>query len=130
MGNPTSTEQVATSPSGSSSLVGKWRTEAAAHKLRASNLEDDGHSIYSNGEAGKSSAKMQCADELEAALATQTGGAGQDVTDLYHELLYEVVNKYPGESRHETARRYIRERENRPAGVASSALPPVPETKA
>jgi len=30
----------------------------------------------------------------------------------YDELIYAVGNKYPGESRHETALRYIQEREN------------------
>ena len=31
----------------------------------------------------------------------------------YHELIYAVGNKYPGETRHETALRYIREAELR-----------------
>jgi hypothetical protein len=31
----------------------------------------------------------------------------------YHELLYAVGTKYPGESRHETALRYIRQAERR-----------------
>jgi len=39
----------------------------------------------------------------------------QRVTDLYHQLLYEVRNKIPDESRHETARRIIRGHENRTA---------------
>ena len=30
----------------------------------------------------------------------------------YHELIYEVATKFPNESRHDTALRYIREREN------------------
>jgi len=34
-------------------------------------------------------------------------GAGEK----YHELLYAVATKYPGETRHETALRYIQERE-------------------
>lgn len=48
---------------------------------------------------------------------------------LYHELLYEVASKYPGASRHETARRYIREREQRVSvpSVSSAALAPPPE---
>ena len=33
----------------------------------------------------------------------------KDYEKLYLELLYAVENKYPGESRHETALRYIRE---------------------
>jgi len=36
----------------------------------------------------------------------------QDARRLYHELLYAVATKHPGESRHETALRYIRERED------------------
>ena len=35
------------------------------------------------------------------------------IEELYSELIMEVSNKYPGESRHETALRYIREREER-----------------
>jgi hypothetical protein len=31
--------------------------------------------------------------------------------DLYHQLLYAVGRKYPGETRHETALRYIRQAE-------------------
>jgi hypothetical protein len=38
---------------------------------------------------------------------------------LYNELLYAVAGKYAGETRHETALRYIREREER-AGEAGS----------
>ncbi len=34
------------------------------------------------------------------------------IEELYYELIIEVLNKYPGESRHETALRYIREKEN------------------
>lgn len=34
----------------------------------------------------------------------------------YHELLYAVASKHEGETRHETARRYIQERENRIEG--------------
>jgi hypothetical protein len=37
----------------------------------------------------------------------------------YQELLYAVACKYPGESRHETALRYIRERESREVAPSS-----------
>lgn len=37
----------------------------------------------------------------------------RDVLELYHELLYAVARKFPGESRHETALRYIRDTEER-----------------
>lgn len=48
-----------------------------------------------------------------------------DVTALYHDLLYQVGNKYPGETRHETARRYIREREQG-SGLSAKAAPVEP----
>jgi hypothetical protein len=34
-----------------------------------------------------------------------------DIEKKYYELIYAVANKYPNESRHETALRYIKERE-------------------
>ena len=40
--------------------------------------------------------------------------------DLYYDLIFEVVCAYPGETRHETAKRYIHERENRPSSECSS----------
>jgi len=35
----------------------------------------------------------------------------KDEVKKYHELIMEVANKYPGETRHETALRYIRNAE-------------------
>lgn len=43
----------------------------------------------------------------------------RDVSELYHDLLYAVARKFPGESRHETALRYIRDTEER-VGEAGS----------
>ena len=40
------------------------------------------------------------------------------VAALYHELLYAVCSKFPGESRHQTALRYILEQENKPPEAA------------
>ena len=45
----------------------------------------------------------------------------------YHQLLYAVVCKWPGESRHETALRYIRQAEEQSDCAPSSALPHPPE---
>jgi hypothetical protein len=43
--------------------------------------------------------------------------------DLHQELIMEVCNKYPNESRHETARRIIRDRETRQDnGIAQAAI--------
>lgn len=46
----------------------------------------------------------------------------QAAQERYNDLIMEVQNKHPGESRHETAKRYIHERENKPAGTAQQAL--------
>ena len=37
----------------------------------------------------------------------------EELRTQYYQLIYEVGQKHEGESRHDTARRYIRERENR-----------------
>jgi hypothetical protein len=47
----------------------------------------------------------------------------KDYQALYFELIYEVAIKHPGESRHETARRYIREREQPRNSQATAARP-------
>ena len=50
-----------------------------------------------------------------------------EIRDKYYELLYAVATKWPGENRHETALRYIIEREERyaePARVAFRASEP------
>jgi hypothetical protein len=39
---------------------------------------------------------------------------------LYHELLMAVESKWPGESRHQTALRYIKQSEHRIFGIATS----------
>jgi hypothetical protein len=70
-----------------------------------------------------------------AKLAEPVGGASpapgwqDDYKALYHELLYEVVKKHPGESRHQTAKRYIREHETPSDHQAKAAgVSPPPET--
>ena len=42
--------------------------------------------------------------------------------EKYNELLYGVENKFPEETRHETALRYILERERQPSQAAAQAL--------
>jgi hypothetical protein len=58
---------------------------------------------------------------LTAEIATRNRDEAHAVSDrlvateaLYNELLYAVAKKYPGESRHDTALRYIRDRETLP----------------
>lgn len=60
-------------------------------------------------------------DEIESVLAAHCAQAQppaasvpdamQELADKYHELLWAVARKFPGETRHETALRYIREAE-------------------
>lgn len=59
----------------------------------------------------------------------------EDKAYLYYELLYAVERKFPDETRHQTALRYIQEAENQPISMPSQdkvthwmPLPPPPET--
>lgn len=44
------------------------------------------------------------------------------VDDKYNELIMAVGNKYPNETRHETALRYIQEREDKANSYAASIM--------
>jgi hypothetical protein len=62
--------------------------------------------------------------------ASPAPGWQDDYKALYHELLYEVVKKHPGESRHQTAKRYIREHETPSDHQAKAAgVSPPPEVE-
>jgi len=52
------------------------------------------------------------------------------LSEKYHELLFEVCRRYPGESRHETAKRYIHEAENRCDEGAACETHTTPQAKA
>ncbi len=59
-----------------------------------------------------------------AALATgEISDAMVEKAKLYDELIYAVATKYEGEPRHETALRYIREREDRQVSGPCQAGP-------
>lgn len=53
--------------------------------------------------------------------AADNSDAAPSVADLYNELLYAVEKKYPGESRHDTALRHIRDRETISKGESQRA---------
>jgi hypothetical protein len=65
-------------------------------------------------------ARVMCREDLP--VSAEAG----IVADLYNELLYAVESKYPGESRHDTALRYIRDRETRPHHGPSQTVEPKP----
>jgi hypothetical protein len=50
----------------------------------------------------------------------------RDVSELYQDLLYAVARCFPGESRHNTALRYIREGEDRLGDVGRRSVDPAP----
>ena len=55
-------------------------------------------------------------DSPDVLLSSESNrGEVDKIETKYHELLYAVGQKYPGESRHETALRYIKEAEAKPA---------------
>ena len=61
--------------------------------------------------------KLELLSRPDAALAQQRTA----VDEKYAELIYAVASKYPGESRHETALRYIRQAESADHGDAQAA---------
>ena len=68
---------------------------------------------------------LEIPDEIYALLATRPvkGAPAPDYQTLYHELLYQVGMKHPGESRHETALRYLRNAEKGSDSVGTKADP-------
>jgi hypothetical protein len=56
-------------------------------------------------------------DELNEQIVALRGQLGE-VQDKYLQLIYGVARVFPGETRHETALRYIREAETKPTGPA------------
>lgn len=68
------------------------------------------------------SAKQRLAD-ANARVEALTGEV-ERLGALYHDLLYQVASKFPGESRHDTAKRYINQFQNMPAAGASSTTQP------
>ena len=81
-------------------------------------MSDDGHVCPTCGVPHGAGDSLLAAD-----IANQELEAERDrLRDAYNELIYEVATKHPDESRHETAKRYIHEREHRQSNVAQQAL--------
>jgi hypothetical protein len=87
-----------------------WEAKEAQKALELAGIR------YSANAAGQGAAKPYPAPACSASLVAQPP---RDVSELYHELLYAVERCFPGESRHETALRYIRETERRVSEVGS-----------
>lgn len=54
---------------------------------------------------------LSCLNALLSSLEGTPETPTADISAKYHELLYQVSRKHPGESRHETALRYIQQAE-------------------
>ena len=91
-----------------------------AHKILKS-LEEESEGLVTKGE-----------NLLERVEKLKTHGEGLDkrinvmetsidIKDKYNELIMAVGNKYPGESRHETALRYIKRAEHVDSGPAKES---------
>jgi len=61
-------------------------------------------------------ARLQPSPEADCSASELTSQPERPLADRYNELLYAVAKKFPGESRHETALRYIRQAEEIHAG--------------
>ena len=61
----------------------------------------------------------------QAEIARQQAEIGR-LTAKYDELIYAVASKFPNESRHETALRYILQREEHVCGRAAALISPTP----
>lgn len=107
---------------GSPDLV-KWHQDCANHQWSLANLwlgVNAGMSSYYSKSAEKHALTAYRILSLESRLkeAEERAKANQE---KYHELLYAVGNKWPGESRHETALRYIRNAEQPTSGVSDAS---------
>jgi len=72
-----------------------------------------------DGEWGcATSCENECRGPKDAIIARLR--AADVISKNYDELLFEVARIFPGETRHETARRYIREAESRTNGAAKA----------
>jgi hypothetical protein len=54
--------------------------------------------------------------------AEQAEAKAMEIGEKYYDLIMQVGNKYPDESRHDTAKRYIRSAENRTVNSAQAAI--------
>lgn len=96
--------------------------EALAESARVLGIEADSP-MWPESRSASACANAACqgreAYPAPAGSASLVKQPPRDVSELYHELLYAVAHKFPGESRHETALRYIRDTEERASATGS-----------
>lgn len=72
--------------------------------------------------AGEFEGRLWCQDNVFDDGECEDGAKATEYVraDLYHELVMAVARKFPGETRHQTALRYIRDRERTETPESSS----------
>jgi hypothetical protein len=84
-------------------------TEVKRYSVQAGFMHETAYGTY---------CKFSDHDRLVSSLREEV----ERLRKLYHELLYQVCNVVPGESRHESAKRIIYQHENRPSEGPCSAM--------
>jgi hypothetical protein len=74
---------------------------------------------------GKWKTNVQAFDSTDLKAIVSDLEVKKRALEKYDELIMAVVNKYPNETRHETALRYIRERENPSSSMAGAKIEPI-----
>lgn len=94
-------------PDANGEVMLEWADEVAALEAKLAEHEADaGGTPMTKGEQGLMTELAKCKARCER------------LERDYSELIMEVVTKHESETRHETARRYIHEAENKPNGEA------------
>jgi hypothetical protein len=74
--------------------------------------DDGGHSLQrAESKTAREALEIIAATQAQPSPHPAVGGSGGDVKAKYDELIYSVGNKWPGETRHQTTLRYIKQAE-------------------
>jgi hypothetical protein len=103
---------------------GDWVEDAVIERRGLIGMNESGHANFADADfiahARTDIPFLLAQLETTASALSEQDEALTALKALYHELLYQVGNKYPGESRHETALRYIRQAEQPRGGPVSA----------
>ena len=92
--------------------------------MREEGLEEaENVRAYARSRAGVAESALAAHSAQAQTPVVSAPDAVQELADKYHELLWAVARKFPGETRHETALRYIREAECQEASFAAQENP-------
>ena len=94
------------------------------NKALVKNLKKEIESLRDTlAKKGSNYAMLEAENRYLHDLLRRLEAENKELKDKYYELLYAVEQKFPGETRHETALRYIRQREeNKGGNIPQQAL--------